>query len=42
MNLGEKTKESLIEKIIEKDNEINDLRAKLSRLILNFSPKYKN
>ena len=24
MNLGEKTKESLIEKIIEKDNEIND------------------
>ena len=32
MNLGEKTKESLIEKIIEKDNEINDLRTKLSRL----------
>jgi hypothetical protein len=32
MNLGEKTKESLIEKIIEKDNEINDLKTKLSRL----------
>jgi len=32
MNLGEKTKESLMEKIIEKDNEINDLRTKLSRL----------